>query len=285
VARAVAATLAFLLSACAHGGGAGASPDEFTIGTARFRIVYTAEDAASARQVRRAIEAAVPRLDRWGGLRYPVTVTIHPTHEALEEAVNRRGYDWLHAWARFDTIDLQSPRTWHPSGAERRELHDLITHELTHCTMYQLAGTELTWMFKEIPRWFSEGLACVTAEQDYKYAGLQELWDFYRESSAGAGDGAPAPVRRMIAVMAQPGDPVVDPDPIYEEQWRIVYGAACHATEFLVTRYGERAALDLMRRMGKGFRFPAAFKDAVGITDAEFAADFRRYVVWQGWKR
>ena len=85
--------------------------------------------------------------------------------------------------------------------------------------------------------------------------------------------------------MARRGDPVVDPDPLYQNQWWIVYGAGHRATEFLVARYGERRVLELLRAMGTGLRFPAAFKRVIGITDAEFAADFRRYVIWGGWRK
>ena len=286
--RVCSAALALLLaSACAPRAKGWGEPrvQELTTGTARFRIVYFPEDAAVAGQVRHALEKAVPRIDRWGGLRYSVTVTIHPSHDALEVAVDRRGYAWLHAWARFQTIDLQSPRTWSFFGPSERELEELFTHELTHCAMYQLAGGEMTWMYKEIPRWFSEGLATVTAGQGDRYAGLEDLLRFYAESAAGAGYGDPGRARPTVSVMAQPGDPVVDPDPIYQDQWRIVYGAGHQATEFLVARYGEARILDLMRVMGTGLRFPAAFRQVIGITDAEFAADFRRYVIWQGWRK
>jgi hypothetical protein len=63
-----------------------------------------------------------------------------------------------------------------------------------------------------------------------------------------------------------------------------VYGAAHHAVAFLLARYGEEKVHLVVKRMGEGRRFPAAFREALGITDAEFAAEFRRYVVWQGWR-
>jgi hypothetical protein len=284
VARATAALALAALAACAPrvSGGDAQRAQELTFGSAKFRILYYPEDAASAAQVRRALERAVPRLVRWGGLRYPVTVTIHPTHEALEAEVHRQGYEWLRAWARFQTIDLQSPRTWSFFAPSERKLDELVTHELTHCVMYQLAGDELTWMYKEIPRWFSEGIASVTAGQGYRYGGIEELFDFYQEKLPGSGDGVPRRARGAVAAL--PGDPVVDPEPIYQEQSHIVYGAAHHAAQFLIARYGEARILDVIRLMGTGLRFPAAFREAIGITDAEFASDFRRYVVWQGWR-
>jgi hypothetical protein len=286
--RAPAALLATaLLAGCAPrlSGPAESRAQELTVGAARFRIVYWPEDAAAARDVRRAVERAAPKLARWGGLRHPVTLTIHPSHDALEEAVHRPGYDWLRAWARFQTIDLQSPRTWSFFGASERKLEELVTHELTHCAMYQVAGDDLTWMYKEIPRWFSEGIASVAAGQGYRYGGIEELYDYYLEKLPGSGDGDPGGRRGASAVAAFPGDPIVDPDPLYQDQSHVVYGAAHHAAEFLLSRYGEARVLEVMRLMGKGLRFPAAFKEAIGLTDAEFASDFRRYVVWQGWRR
>lgn len=282
--RVCSAALALLAaSACAHRpADGGPHAVEFTSGTARFRIVHLPEDAGAVAQVRRALERAVPRLARWGGLRFPVTVTLHPSHAALEAAVHRPGYGWLRAWARFDTIDLQSPRTWSFFGASDRKLEELVTHELTHCAMYQLAGDELSWMYKDIPRWFSEGLASVTADQGYRYGGLEALFAFYQEKLPGSGDGVPSHVGTAAA--AQRGDPIADPDSIYQDQSDVVYGAAHHAARFLVARYGERRVLQVIRKMGTGLRFPAAFHQAIGITDAEFAADFRRYVVWQGWR-
>jgi hypothetical protein len=278
---------AWLLSACVPrlGGGAGQRSQDFTVGTAKLRIVYWPEDADAAAKVREAAEAAAPRIARWGGLRYPVTITIHPNHDALEAAVHRQNYDWLRAWARFQTIDLQSPRTWSFFGASQRKLEELVTHELTHCATYQLAGDELTWMYKDIPRWFLEGVASVTAGQGYRYGGVEELWNFYQEKLPGSGDGVPDRSRAAAYVAPQPGDPIVDPDPLYQDQSHVVYGAAHHAAEFLVARYGEGRVLEVIRLMGTGMRFPAAFRDAIGISDAEFAADFRRYVVWQGWRR
>lgn len=260
---------------------------DVSAGGASFRIRYWPEDEGAMRQVRAALEDAAPRVVRWGLLRAPVTVTLHPSHGALESAVRRPGYDWLRAWARYQTIDVQSPRTWGLLGGTDKEVRELVTHELTHCAMYQLAGDDLTWMYKEIPRWFSEGIASVAAGQGYRRGGLQDLWRFYDEGPPGSGDGvagAPRPRAVVPGPGAAAGDPLVDPEPLYQDQSEVVYGAAHHAVEFLLARYGEERVHLVVKRMGEGRRFPAAFRAAVGITDAEFAAEFRRFVVWQGWR-
>jgi hypothetical protein len=286
--RAPAALLAAILTAgCTPRARAGpeARAEDLTVGAARFRVAYAPDDAVAARQVRAALARAAPRVERWGALRHPVTITIHPTHEALEEAIGRRGYRWLKAWARYDTVELKSPRAWGWFGARDAELEALLAHELTHCAMYQAAGDDLTWMFKEIPLWFAEGLADVAADRGDRYGGIEELWRYYQERPPGAGGGVPGPMRASRYPAALPGDPIVDPAPIYQERSELVYGAAYHAVDFLVRRYGDERVRRLLALMGKGFRFPAAFREAMGLTDAEFASDFRRYVVWQGWRR
>jgi hypothetical protein len=286
VPRVAALVLVALAGCAARGGGDGARVEDVTIGAARFRVHSFPEDAGAARQVIDALREAAPRVARWGVLSSPVDVVVHPTHAALEAAVHRSGYDWLRAWARFGQIDLQSPRTWGLLGASDREVRELLAHELTHCAMYQLAGDELTWMYKDIPRWFSEGLASVAAEQGYRRGGLQELCRYYEDALPGSGDGvagARARVARGPAFAV--GDPLLDPDPLYQEQSEVVYGAAHHAVVFLLARYGEERVHRIVKLMGQGRRFPSAFREAIGIGDAEFASDFRRYVVWQGWRR
>ena len=36
-----------------------------------------------------------------------------------------------------------------------------------------------------------------------------------------------------------PADPIVEPDALYRDRWHLVYGAAHHAFEFLLARYGD----------------------------------------------
>lgn len=260
------------------------------IGEARVELVSWPEDARSARQVARALAEALPRTARWGGLGVPVVITIHPTHAALETAARRPGYDWLRAWARFNTIDLQSPATWGFFGASDAQVVELLTHELTHCVMYQRAAAEWTWSLKGIPLWFREGMASVTAGQGARRGTLEDLWRFYEQGlvADGAGDGqAGRGAARVRAARGQrpDGDPLADPEPLYQERSEVVYGAAHHAFRFLVDRYGEGRVREMLKRLRGGAAFPRAFQESFGISEAEFDADFRRYVLWQGWQR
>jgi hypothetical protein len=249
---------------------------------ARFQVVYWPEDEAAAEQVVRALDAAVARTARWGGLAAPVTITIHPTHEALEAAVRRPGFDWLRAWARYGRVDVQSPRTWRFLGASEAEVAELVTHELAHCVMYQRGSDEFGWASRGEPLWFREGLASVTAEQGYRRGTLEDLWRFYRTGGA-VEAGPPAPGDE--AGGAAGADPIVNPEALYRRRSGVVYDAAHHAFAFLLDRYGEARVRRVLALTAGGATFPDAFREAIGIDEDAFAADFRRYVVLQGWRR
>jgi hypothetical protein len=278
---------AVLASACAPrlAGGPEQRVRPVTVGGARFRILHQPEDRAAAEQVAAALLVAVPRVARWGGLSTPVTITIHPTHERLEAAVRRPGYGWLRAWARHSKIDLQSPRTWRLFGASDADVAELLTHELAHCAMYQQAATEYTWPFQGEPLWFREGLASVTAGQGYRRGTLEDLWRFYAEGGPAAGQEDLPPPGADPGGAGGGADPIANPEPLYQRRSHVVYDASHHAFAFLLARYGEARVRAVLRKMGEGRRFAEAFQAEIGISEAEFAADFRRYVVWQGWRR
>jgi hypothetical protein len=242
------------------------SSRELKLTQGEFKIYYgEGEDVAVADEVAQALEAAMPRLQRWGGLRAQVKVRIYPSHDTLEAAVNRFDYPWLRAWARYDEVFLQSPRTWGLLGATRHHLEELLAHEVTHCLMYQRSGDANDWMGKGIPLWFREGMASWTAEQGYRRPGAQDLWRWLRDHPD--------------------ADPVVDADNFYQKESDVVYGVAHRAFEFLVTRYGVEKTADLMDRMREGDAFARAFKRAVGIPQRDFEAEFLRYVRWEGWRK
>jgi hypothetical protein len=270
-------------------GEAGPRRETLHVGEARIELVSWPEDARAARQVARAVAVALPRTARWGPLEGPITITIHPTHAGLEAAARRPGFDWLRAWARFGSIDLQSPASWGLFGASDAQVEELLTHELTHCVMYQRAAGELTWSLKGIPLWFREGMASVTAGQAARRGTLEDLWRFYEQGLAadGAGDGEPgrgAARDRAARGQRSEGDPLADPEPLYLERSEVVYGASHHAFAFLLERYGEERVRAALRRMRGGAVFQVAFRESFGLGEAEFDADFRRYVLWQGWR-
>jgi hypothetical protein len=230
----------------------------------RIDVEYRERDADAAAQVKLAVERALPRLARWGTFDDSVTIVIHPNHAALERAANRPGHDFLRAWARYEQIELQSPRTWTLLGASQSQVDELLLHELTHSLMYQVASDRRGWTRKRIPLWFREGMASYTAEQGYRVPSLEDLARFWR---------------------AQPtADPLTQAEPLYQGKSDIVYGAAHHAFTFLVRRYGESTVRAVLHAMSRGPDFPDAFAQAVGLGHDAFLEDFRRYVRLRGFK-
>jgi hypothetical protein len=222
-------------------------------------LTFHAQDRDDAERVREAAERALPAVQRWGALRDPVSIDLAPDHTALEEAADRDGHPWLRAWARYDTITVQSPSTWMPLIAPtQRDVDELLLHELTHCAMYQSAASRTEWRRKGIPLWFREGMASVTAEQGYRWATLEELAALYD---------------RGLDPLQQRED---DPHP--------VYGAAHHAFAFLIKRYGEDAVRTTLQAMKAGAIFPDALTSAIGVSPAQLLRDFERYVRLRGFK-
>lgn len=229
-----------------------------------FRIEYPAREEAGARMVRTAIEQVGPRLTRWGRFLAPVTLRIHPDHRALEKAARRSGYDWLRAWARYDVVEVQAPRSWQPIRASQQDLNETLLHELTHTLMYQLAADQGGWRQKKIPAWFREGMASYTAEQGYRWPTLEALAQTLEEHPD--------------------WEPLLRPEPLYARQMPVAYGAAHHAFTFLVNRYGEDAVRALLEEMSRGPDFPIAFTATIGLPPENFLRDFARYVRLRGFK-
>ena len=283
--------LALALAACAPRlGDADAAPrvDRVVADGAAFRLVYLDEDAAVAEELKAILSEVVPKTRRWGELRATVTITVHPSHEALEAAVHREGYEWLRAWARYASIDLQSPRSWSLFGPGRQQVAELVLHELTHCVMYQNAASDWSWAYKGIPLWFREGLASVTAEQGYRRPGPEPIQRFYFAGTPGSGGGTGNGGGSAGGARARPrsgGDPLTDPEPLYQGDSELVYGTSHLAFEFLLKRYGEDRVRAVLDRMREGDFFGAAFRKSIGIGADEFEREFRRYVVWDGWRK
>jgi hypothetical protein len=226
-----------------------------------FSVHFTPGADADQTTVARAIERSAPKLARWGALKEPVAIWLLPTHRDLERASRRWGYDWLRAWAQYDDVLLQSPSSW---GANDAALSELLAHELTHCLMYQRAGTPEDWPKKDIPLWFREGMATWTAEQSHRWLSLEDLARVYEEGSD--------------------ADPIALAEALYQSKSAAVYSAAHYAFTFLVRRYGEGGVERILGAMAAGRLFPDAFRTAIGIDAAAFVAEFRRYVVWRAFR-
>ena len=258
--------IACCASACATRGRGETLQQDYTVGTAHFRLEARDVDRGTLRMIERGLELAGNELLRWGGLTEPVTLYVLPDQRALREAIGHPGYTWVNAWARYDTVHLQSPRSWSFLPPRQSDVDRLLLHELSHVMLYQRAGDADTWRHKGIPLWFDEGLASVTAQQAYRWPGLEDLARWYQ--AHGTQD-----------------DPLRPSPELYRQQNALVYGAAHHALSFLVQRYGEQVVRDLMDRMGEGLRFDEAFEQVIGLSRERFEGEFRRYVELRGFKR
>ncbi len=238
---------------------------EIDLPVGRFVFEHGDADHQTRAIIEQAISKAAPELARWGGLREPVHVYILDSHQALEDAVHRQDYGWLRAWAKYDEIFLQSPRTWSVLGASQTDVDELVLHELTHTVMYQQAANRTHWSRKGIPLWFREGMASYTASQAYRWPSLEDLSRFFLRNPD--------------------KNPVANPEPLYQSESAIVYGAAHHAFAFLVRRYGEdevREILTAMREYELDFR--SAFEQSTGVSLEAFVGDFTRYVRLRGFR-
>lgn len=260
------AVLALLLGAGCVGLQSGLRAQLLTVETevGTFRIEYPSREEAGALMIQAALKNAGPQLVKWGRLREPVTVRVHPDHKSLEKAAKRSGYAWLRAWARYDVVDVQAPETWSPLKATQQDLNETLLHELTHTVMYQAAADLGGWRQKKIPAWFREGMASYTANQGYRWLTLETLLRTLEEHPA--------------------WDPLLQPEPLYAEQMPVAYGAAHHAFSFLVNRYGEDTVRKLLEEMSRGPDFPVAFTTIVGLPPEAFLRDFSRYLRLRGFQ-
>jgi hypothetical protein len=253
------------LSACAHAAGErSVAPLAVQLRGAAFTLRYGPADAEVAEQVTRLLRSALTAAERWGTLPSPVVITIHPTHDALEQAVRREGNPWLRAWARHGSIDLQSPRSWSQGTASDSELTQILTHELTHCVMFQAIGRG-NRVARGIPLWFREGMASTTAGARHAEPRADELAELNGDAPPGE-RRADDPLRAAALRYRADAPPAM-------------YGTADRAFRFLLGRYGERCVLRILERLRDGDDFAAAFESATRASLHDSQAAFRERLV------
>jgi hypothetical protein len=243
------ALLAATLLACAHPTAVTAEPLRLDSGLLTLEATDPA-DQPELPELARDIEGALPRLQQWGGLRTATRVIVLPSHQALEARVHRQGYAWLRAWARYDVVYLQSPRTFTPSDDPQWSLQELLLHELSHCVMYQAAAEGSDWSEREIPLWFREGFASWTAGQVAQRWPLAQLRAYLRANAA--------------------SDPLGQADRLYRDHEALVYSAAHWGFASLVQKFGQERVRALLAAMKEGRNFPSAFEVTFEVGLAQF---------------
>jgi hypothetical protein len=222
--------------------------------------------------LRSAVPEAAKALSRWGGLLEPVRITVVNSHWELEEMVGRP-LPGISAWARRTQIVLWDPRWWPlPASAKedpalaarlrRTQVTGLLKHELTHSLMFQHAGRLPSETQDRIPFWFREGMASFTAGEGQQWPPPESLSQWLAKNPD-------VDVLRDGAKLSRtnPG---------------IAYGAGYHAFDFLIRRYGDATVMRVLDLMRVHEGFPAAFREALGISVESFTTDFRRYLGWRG---
>jgi len=237
-----------------------------------IRLEFVEWNEESSDLLKRAVPEVAKVLERWGGLRDPVRITVVNSHWELEEMAGRP-LPGISAWARRTQVLLSDPRWWplpphalnDPALAaviRETQVTKLLKHELTHSLMFQRAGRPPDELEKRIPFWFREGMASLTAGEGAQWPPPESLSQWLAKH--------PEPDLLRDGVKLARTDPA------------IAYGAAYHAFDFLVRRYGDATVLRILDGMRVREGFPDAFRDAAGVSVESFSTDFRRYLGWRG---
>ncbi len=215
--------------------------------------VESGDDSGDLALLVASAAGALPEIARWGGLRVPTRIIVVPDHAALEERAHHHGYGWLRAWARYDEVYVQSPRTWKILGLRpsRTELRAVLVHELTHCAMYQAISDGTDWTQRNVPLWFREGMASWTAHQADRRLSERELGRILAEHP------------RL--------NPLGEADALYQNDEALVYAAGHWAFDRLAAGGVDRVNR-LLAKMRAGQSFSEAFGEAFGERPEVFEA-------------
>ena len=251
----------------------GSEPVTVATEAGTIRLEFVEWNEATSDLLKQAVPEAAKVLGRWGGLQEPVRITVVNSHWELEEMVERP-FPGLSAWARRTQVILWDPCWWplpphalhDPALAaviRRTQVTGLLKHELTHSLMFQRAGRLPDEVQNRIPFWFREGMATLTAGEDAQWPAPESLSQWL--------------VKHPDVDLLRDGAKLARTEP------GIAYGAAFHAFDFLVRRYGDATVLRILDGMRVRDGFPDAFRDVVGVSVESFATDFRRYLGWRGY--
>jgi len=226
-----------------------------------FQVEYSELDEELIPSLSSALQGASEQVQRWGGLSRPVRLLVHPDHASLELAIGRPGFPWLRAWAQYRTIHLQSPRTW--GIPYEGQLEELLSHELTHVAMYQAVGGPEDWERREVPLWFREGMASVSAGQGYRRGNEPDIAVFLS--------------RERI-------DPFAADEEVLRLHKDLVYSCSHWAFLFLLRQHGggeeegTARVRRLLQQLREGIPFDRAFRDSWGMSEQEFLRRWQRHI-------
>jgi hypothetical protein len=172
-----------------------------------------------------ALDHADGRLGRFGfGFREPLLVRLHPSVASFVEATGQAA-PWLRAWSGWAAVDLLALRFWEDRSV--LATRERLTHEVSHCALFQAFGSREAAMRARIPWWFLEGTASVIAGQ--------------------------AARRMPLAVVLEKanGNPL-DDEGLAKRAPALAYGAAHHAVAALVQAQGDLVLARVLAAAGPG---------------------------------
>jgi hypothetical protein len=182
-------------------------------------------DAPRQDQLFHAVAEGCRRIGYWGDLPHGVSIRVHPFREL------GRNHRFQH-----NEIHIYSPATW-GNSPNQSTVDDLLTHELTHALVYQIAargGGEPRG--RVTPRWFSEGIASVTADEGYRRLSLSQLLHGEEDLHSSA-------------------------------HWSFC---------FLLDTAGRERVARILAALGRGEVFEDAFKAEIGVSSEAFLDVWRR---------
>ncbi|HAA54288.1 MAG TPA: hypothetical protein DCE42_06010 [Myxococcales bacterium] len=217
-----------------------------------MKLHFYPQDQNVVSDVVSGLRQAAQRAQLWGPLQVQTHIKVFPNHQSLEEAT-ARPYRWLRAWAMYDRIYLQSPRTWRYHYYQA-PLQTILTHELTHVVMYQLCCTKSAWHKRHLPLWFREGMATVTA-QERQYNWPWKKMRRYLRTSHG---------KKLMA----------RPSAYLRYQQPLVYALGHWMFAVLVEKWKVKGVRKLLTLMRQGRSFAESFKQVTGLSQNAFKKFF-----------
>ncbi|MFN0131695.1 MAG: peptidase MA family metallohydrolase [Phycisphaerales bacterium] len=181
-------------------------------------------------------------------------IDLMPDHRWF--SVRIAGVTRIHTMAASTgpTIAMESPREGPGHSIGAYDWLRVVRHEYTHTV--SLSRTR-----NRIPHWFTEAAAVYLEDSPRDYSACKML-----EAALEAGELFD--LTSINLAFIRPRRPT---------DRSLAYAQSHWMYEFIITRWGERAPLDLMDRYAEGDRESRAFPHVLKVSTAEFLADFKAW--------
>ncbi len=217
--------------------------------TFRFTPVSESQD----KEMRLVLEVAALRLGKLLGITFSDTIdiTIVQTQEQFDALAGGKIPEWGAGAAipSRNLIILRQPMMNRYPG----NTADLLQHELAHIALSRRVQTG------RLPRFIDEGFASWFAGE----------WTFSHVTTVAA-----AQITRSILPLRD----IDDVNRFHQGEANLAYAQSYLVVNFIFTRYGELAFLDLLDAFAAGQNMSEAFHETFGISFWRFEADYRKFL-------